>query len=56
MTNTSITDPLDRLVAVNNYQISGNQQSCLDTSYTRLINYFKEISLNSAAASRKQEK
>ena len=51
MTNTSITDPLDRLVAVNNYQLGSYQASCLDISYTSLIEYFKETSWDSAAAS-----
>jgi hypothetical protein len=56
MTNTSITDPLDRLVAVNNYQLASYQASCLDISYTSLIDYFKETSWYSDAASGEKEK
>ena len=51
MTNVSITDPLDRLVVVNNYQLSSYQATCLDISYDSMIDYFKETSWDSDAAS-----
>ena len=56
MTNTSITDPLDRLVEVNSYQLASYQASCLDISYESLIDYFKETSWDSDAASGEKEK
>ena len=51
MTNSSISDPLERLINVNNYQLGSFSGSCLDISYTGLIEYFQEISWDSSAAS-----
>ena len=46
--NTSTIEPLERLANVMDYELHG--QTCLDASYTGLLEYFKETSWNSAVA------